>query len=570
MRPFFAVSIALFATSCVTASPPTGGGEQPADPGPPAIDTQAPDAAEADERQVAILAINDVYRIEGLLPSERGGLARFRTLRTQLEQTYPELLVLHAGDVLFPSLISREFNGEQMIDVMNQLDGTDPGFDDRLYVVFGNHEFDEDGAEDSALLGDRVHESDFTWLASNITFVETERRKVEGNNVKTTAVLNLGGVRVGLYGLTLGKDDVAYAQFASSNDELSRLSQAFVGELDPETDLVIALTHLPINTDRMLARLDVGPDLIVGGHEHGRIDETVNGRRILKADADLISANLILVTIRSDGSKDVRVRPQQLTTAPAKDAVVDQRIGWWMTRHSRRHCRKIGLPDDCLDDELATTTTPLAGEEITIRIRETALGSWLTDLILAAARDGMPAEQRPTIAFLNSGSLRLNQNLAGGDAVTRRHVEELVQYDDPLLVTRLSGDELQEALNWSASCRNEGPFLQVSGVTFTIDTVTGLAEDVRVDGTPVAQVSSVLAVTSRFLADPDAPGDQDGYGFSQSNIIGTVPNVSIKSTLLEALEDAPTVGGVRTISPTLPGRITLGASQAGPAKVCPK
>ena len=65
-------------------------------------------------------------------------------------------------------------------------------------------------------------------------------------------------------------------------------------------------------------------------------------------------------------------------------------------------------------------------------------------------------------------------------------------------------------------------------------------------------MTSVIAVTSRFLADPDAPGDQDGYGFPRTNIIRTVPNVTLKSIILNALNTAPLVNG--TIPHEVQGR----------------
>ena len=117
------------------------------------------------------MAINDVYRIEGLTEERKGGLARLRALRRQLEETH-DVLMLHAGDFLFPSFSSNFFHGRQMIDVMNLLDGRDAtgAIDPRLFVAFGNHEFDASDCDRPAILRERVAEADFTWLASNIHF----------------------------------------------------------------------------------------------------------------------------------------------------------------------------------------------------------------------------------------------------------------------------------------------------------------------------------------------------------------------------------------------------------------
>ena len=58
-----------------------------------------------------VLHINDVYRIDGVDSGDAGGMARLTTLREQLEREHPNLLLMHAGDFLFPSVLSRNFAG---------------------------------------------------------------------------------------------------------------------------------------------------------------------------------------------------------------------------------------------------------------------------------------------------------------------------------------------------------------------------------------------------------------------------------------------------------------------------
>lgn len=90
-----------------------------------------------------ILHVNDVYRIEGLEQGARGGFARLRTVRRDLEAQGEPLLMLHGGDFLFPSVIGKYLRGRPMIDAMNRLDGDENAFDPRLFTTFGNHEFDD-------------------------------------------------------------------------------------------------------------------------------------------------------------------------------------------------------------------------------------------------------------------------------------------------------------------------------------------------------------------------------------------------------------------------------------------
>jgi len=91
-----------------------------------------------------------------------------------------------------------------MVDVLNMLDGREDGFDNRFFITFGNHEFDRKRLHDVWMLGDRVRESHFTWLRSNISFATGRRGTalVAGDNLAESRIIEANGVKVGLFGLT--------------------------------------------------------------------------------------------------------------------------------------------------------------------------------------------------------------------------------------------------------------------------------------------------------------------------------------------------------------------------------
>src|SRR6185436_11328452 len=111
-----------------------------------------------------ILQLNDVYKIEGLEGGQSGGLARVRTLRKHLESDGTPVLVLHAGDALYPSVMSKYLEAKPMLDVLNMLDGDASAFDPRLVITFGNHELDK--SDDQVLMA-RLADSQFKWIVSN-------------------------------------------------------------------------------------------------------------------------------------------------------------------------------------------------------------------------------------------------------------------------------------------------------------------------------------------------------------------------------------------------------------------
>jgi 2',3'-cyclic-nucleotide 2'-phosphodiesterase (5'-nucleotidase family) len=271
-------------------------------PGPPLA--MSPGRA-AGTGSVVILAVNDVYRIEGVDGGTAGGLARLRTLRAELERAHPgQVLLLHAGDVIAPSFPGRLYRGAQMIDVLNLLDG-DPErgrLDERMFVVFGNHEFDAEDCARPSVLQQRVAESDFVWLGTNISFAPCngDHPRVVGENLRQGAIVAVGGLKVGLLGLTI---PIARKGLSFRFMDPQATARVLVADLRRRgADVVVGLTHLNAADDvRLYAALHAqGLGLVIGGHDHVhmRLPEGAAEPRIFKADADAVTA---WVTTRSDG-----------------------------------------------------------------------------------------------------------------------------------------------------------------------------------------------------------------------------------------------------------------------------
>ncbi len=498
-------------------------------------------------RGVTLLTINDVYRIEGVERGRRGGIARLRTLRRQLEREDQDLLVLHAGDVIFPSLLSQEYGGAQMIDVLNTLDGNSAAFDPRLFVTFGNHEFDKRKRSEVGILAGRVRESQFTWLSANVVFGTCCGKVpvVGGPNLRPYAIVEANGHRVGVFGLTTDETRPDYVAEIRNPVEVAR---SVTRELRKQgADLVIAVTHLSVEEDRQILEQlgDQGPDLIVGGHEHTRQHPPpVQGRYVLKADADATSALVVKVKPRREGPPYVSYRYVALAgNRPGlPDPAVLGRVRAWQWRHARAYCAKTGKPAFCLDDTVGYSSALLHAAEEDIRACTTNFGNWIADRARAAF-EGQGAQ----IAFVNAGSLRLNQDLPPGP-ILRRDIEELFQYPMPLRLFEIRGRTLQAVVQKSIEdWPGHGRWLQISGFSFTHDRAgrgpdaTGSAKDlvlVKDDRTrvPVHDDDTILAVANDFLVQPH--GDRDGYAMLQAPGIRVLGSAApdLKQVVYDALE----------------------------------
>jgi 2',3'-cyclic-nucleotide 2'-phosphodiesterase (5'-nucleotidase family) len=498
---------------------------------------------EGEPRKLAVVAINDVYRIGGLLGSDRGGISRVRALRAELEDEGWDVLLLHAGDALSPSLLGKQFQGAQMVDVLNGLDGDFEAFDEQLFVTFGNHEFDLD----AEALDARIAESGFRWLGTNVRFAldEDGAPQVAGGQLVRSALVEVGGATVGVFGLTTPVKKPGYV--AAIDDDYEGLARWYTETLrGAGADVVIGLTHLDAAQDEAILQAlgDEGPDLILGGHDHVRLERRARGRMALKADADAVSALLVRIYVGDQGElaigRDwIDLGPE----APQRDAAIEARVAEWMDRYAEVYCPSVGAEPGCLTEELGRAGVDLVARESEIRRYETNLGDLAADTALAAF-----AEQGAQVALINSGSLRLNEDIGAGVALTRRHVEELLPFGSPLRLIRIDGATLQAAVDHAVeSWTGSGHWLQVAGVTYVHDpeagTATGLALLTEEGPRAVAPEEEILAVVGAYMLEPGW-GDQDGYTMlSKEMVVEEGPDLKALMVGAFAGEVAPEVEG---------------------------
>jgi 2',3'-cyclic-nucleotide 2'-phosphodiesterase (5'-nucleotidase family) len=452
MRPLRALLALLVLASCATSNQPT---------------------------TFKILQLNDVYKIEGLARGELGGLSRVRTLRKQLEADGSAVLLLHAGDALYPSVMSKYLEAKPMIDVMNLLDGDSDQFDPALIVGFGNHELDNRTPE---ILVARVRESRFQWLTTNTLMCDPECSR-RFPNTDDLLVRDIGRTRVGIMAL-LYPLQKTYAKSSDVSDAAARAVQTLKRR---GADVIIAITHQDMPDDVELVKEVEGIDLVIGGHDHIFMQQQVDGTWITKGDADAKSVVVYDVTVPRRGPVEATPRRVMLDASIAKDATVEARVQKWVADLAKE-----------IDgnDVLATTTYLLEGTEPAVRGRETALGNLLTD----AAREQMGTD----VAILQGGSIRINDDIPPGP-VTDADMEGIFYFTNKLVAFRATGQQLLDLLRNGVSRADSaaGRFLQVSGIRFTYTAANGTftvdPADVQVNGRPLDLNATYTVATTDYL-----------------------------------------------------------------------
>lgn len=425
---------------------------------------------------VRFLLINDVY-VSDTLADGRGGLARVATVRNRLADQGPVLFVL-AGDVLSPSLLSKYYNGRQMVEAMNaaKLD----------YATFGNHEFELD--RDTLLA--RIAESKFKWLSANCTLAEGAAFP----KAQPWDTVRMSGHLVGLFGLTLQGNYRRYVR-CTDPDSAARIAVDTLTKVG--ADLIVGLTHQTIGADRDLLAAEPRLDLILGGHEHEAHDSVVSGRHLLKADANSRSAQFVTLWGGKENWRQAVAVVHIDSRLPDDTAVARVTEAWGDSLR-----RRLGP-----ERKVGSTRIPIDARDAVSRRQESVLGNLVTD----AARAGTASD----VALINAGAMRLDDVIRPGTVSTYQLESIFLFADDTRMVTfPLTGSRLREVLEHGVSeaSLGKGGFLQVSGVSFTYDPAKPsggrLVGEIRRPGGGVVRPEDSLRVT--FSGYPACHGG-DGY-----------------------------------------------------------
>lgn len=426
--------------------------------------TQSAVSTAADEEPIEfiILQLNDVYEIAPLEGGKYGGLARVANLKKQLLQENPNTIAVLAGDFLSPSFIGTlrmddgdRIAGLQMVETLNAM-----GLD---YVTFGNHEFDLSNVD---VLKKRLDASEFKFVCSNAKLVENGKTQAFSQNgvpvpdYTIHEFKNTDGdvLKMGITGVVLPFAKQDYVTYLPVTETFRKVA----AEMEPQVDFSVALTHLAAEEDIELAKTVPGMPLFLGGHDHTNMTFYVENTVIAKADANAktvyvhrgayypcsgtVKLRSSLVTIDDQFSEDPNTKTVVDKWLASVDAIAEN-MGYQPSR------------------ALMEAEQTLICTESAIRSKPTNYGR-LTTRAFEAVWPGAD------VYFLNSGSMRLDDNLTG--TVTEYDVLRTYPFGGPLAKMELPGAVLDKVLRAGLfTNKGDGGYFQIlyadpAGQSFTI------------------------------------------------------------------------------------------------------
>ncbi|WP_449622050.1 5'-nucleotidase C-terminal domain-containing protein [Robertmurraya sp. Marseille-Q9965] len=488
----------------------------------------------AERYDLTIMHMNDVH-------SSLDNLPKTFTAIKDLRSTYPESLLLHAGDEFTGTLYFNEFKGKADLELLNLM-----GFD---AMTFGNHEFDLGSSADGhQALADFIEGAKFPFVSANVDFSKDAKfdglqndsvvSTFENGEIYNGIIKEVKGEKVGIFGLTTTEtaDISSPGSIAFENylEEAQKAVQAFEAA---GVNRIVALTHIgyddnaAIDNDLMLAEKVEGIDVIVGGHSHTTLSKPVVVEKdttpTVIVQTGNSNGNLGLLNVIFDENGVVETQDGRLIAIGAQTADTDATAA---LAPFKARVEQVSQTEIGVSTPIALESPRTSGDNTkpSVRKNETILGNLITDGMLEKAKSF--TGKNVIMALQNGGGIR--SDIKAGP-ITVGEVITVLPFNNTLATMDVTGAELKEAFEISLGQypAENGGFLHVSGGKVEFDSTKPVGQRILSvkyldkDGKYVEVKNDVMytIATNAFTAKGG-----DGYGvFAEAYAEGRVTDLGL-------------------------------------------
>jgi len=461
-----------------------------------------------------------------------GGFARLSTAVDEIRETKSEegepVLLIDAGDFLggapFAWLTLAGYAAELII--LQEM-----GYD---AVTIGNHEYDY-GAD---ILAQYLIQAGYpeahakTLVLASNTEAPSNHPLAAHNLYRKTGTFELeNGLKVGAFG-TIGKDaalvigETGDVQFLAQHETARQM----VAELKEQgADVIVCISHSGVDEDRELAREVPGIDVIVGGHCHTALFESVLQGTTVIVQAGSLGMYLGQLELAYNcNTGEVRVRNEEndhpflipidssFTCNPQIDALVQE-----YTLILNAYIEEI--TDGEFDDIMNTVAEADFVLSSIPRLSETALGNFVTDAMRFVVQEF--TGKRVDIACQANGNIR-NSIYPGTMAHSAGNISfyEIVESTGvgrgrdvypgcPIASVYLTGEEVHHVLEITLLLQEfmgDSYFLHFSGLRYSYNPANAVLLTIPLVNLPIP---TTRAVTSAELYTGDGIQSVNGEGY---------------------------------------------------------
>ena len=210
-------------------------------------------------------------------------------------------------------------------------------------------------------------------------------------------------------------------------------------EIRNQCNILIALTHIGIDTDKEIAERMPELDLIVGGHTHTKLDTGIIVNNVLITQANEYLKYIGKTTITVRNGKVVDKKNELINLAKLRDE--DESIKALITKYK---------DESPMNEIIGEVGKQFDGKE--------ALGNLMTDAIVNV--------HQTDFAFQNAGGVRIGR-IEKGD-LTMGKIYELDPFNNRIVIIEMKPDEIRSLIKNSYKRKNKRADLFISGMTYKI------------------------------------------------------------------------------------------------------
>ncbi|CRK28594.1 hypothetical protein BN1708_015266 [Verticillium longisporum] len=291
--------------------------------------------------------------------------------------------------------------------------------------------------------------------------------------------------------------------------------------------------------DDKLARQTGGLfDLILGGHDHFYAHSFINDTHVLRSGTDFKQLSYIEArrSTTRPGRWDIDILRRDIVSSIPEDAEALRMTSALTDKLKHQLCKPVGW-----------TAAPLDARFSTVRMKESNMGNFVCDI--------MRNYHHADAALMAAGTIRGDQIYPPG-VLRVRDITNCFPFEDPVVVIRVTGTQLREALENSVSMypAQEGRFPQVSNLEFEFDPskASGARVNwVKLGGAPLEEEKQYVLATRGYMA-----RGKDGYdsllvepeGGTAEELISEENGILISAMLRQYFMGLRTVGQWKNLS----------------------
>lgn len=379
------------------------------------------------EARLIVLQITDVYTLENL--------ASFKRLieETKERSNGATVVSMLTGDFLSPYLLSSVDRGAGMMRALSRIPLT--------YLTWGNHEADIDHKS----VCRHVKNFPGKWLNSNMLDHAAMEYQQDYDVIDLASNDGSNQRRVGLCAV-LDNSKALYSHFeapgafggATITDPWEALEKyKKILEEDERCDFVLPLQHLYVPDDHKTCRQFDFP-VILSGHDHHKVDEVVEGTRLIKPGMNGVYATVLEITWPDSSTEKAQVNARFVRCQNWEPDLVEQRLN--------ERAYDVLLP--MRNTELANVPRsyfPLSSNGS--RERVCTMAKYICSLIKSSMNVSRRQRQHKVDAvLLMGGNIRGNADYEDGCFFSLEALEAEIKSDEVVAVVPMPGWLLAEGI----------------------------------------------------------------------------------------------------------------------------